>query len=84
MAHGFVRRDHAHIDHETPTGSLPTTAFTLANTPHGSSEHVYVNGLHLRRVAAGAGVNEYTISGAVITTGWTVAAGSIIWAHYRV
>jgi hypothetical protein len=50
---------------ETPSGSVngSNVTFTLANTPTGGTEEVYLNGLQQE---PGAG-NDYTISGATIT-----------------
>lgn len=48
---------------ETPGGSLPGTAFTLANTPTVGTEQVYLNGM-LQEPGAG---NDYTILTTAIT-----------------
>lgn len=63
-------------DNEVVAGSA--TTFTLANTPISGSQHVYGNG---QRLTPGAG-NDYTISGAVITTASSYSAGQIL-ADYR-
>lgn len=54
------------VTRETPTGVIngSNTTFTLANTPISGTEHVYISGVLME---AGAG-NDYTISGATITT----------------
>lgn len=73
----------------TNTGSAPSfveneivsgsgTTFTLANTPVALSVHVFALG---QRLTLGAS-NDYTISGAVITTANSWSAGAIV-ADYR-
>lgn len=61
---------------ESPSGSRPGVTFTLANTPVVNSEAVYwgagPGSLRLKRVGGAPTVNEYSISGAVITMGATV------------
>ncbi len=54
-----------HITREIPSGAINGTnvTFTLANTPVTGTEHVYLNGV-LQDEGA---LNDYTISGAVIT-----------------
>lgn len=64
------------VDNEIVAGS--GTTFTLASTPTSGSQHVYGNG---QRLTPGAG-NDYTISGAVITTANSFSAGQIL-ADYR-
>lgn len=64
------------VDNEIVSGS--GTTFTLANTPIVGSQHVYANG---QRLTPGVG-NDYTISGAVITTVGSYSAGSVL-ADYR-
>jgi len=53
------------ITRETPSGAVngSNTTFTLANTPVGGTEQVYLNGI-LQEPGSG---NDYTISGATIT-----------------
>jgi len=63
-------------DNEIVSGA--TNTFTLAHTPISGSQHVYGNG---QRLTPGAG-NDYTISGAVITTTNPFSAGQIL-ADYR-
>jgi len=71
---------HLHVDHEEISGT--GTAFTLANAPTADSEHLYMNTLRLRQVAATPGLNEYTISGASITLGFSKGAGDYFVADY--
>ena len=69
------------VDKEIPSGSINgvNTVFVLANTPVNGSEHVYINGILME---SGAG-NDYTISGATITTLEALAAGEKIRVSYR-
>lgn len=57
---------------EVPTGAINgvNTTFTLNATPVSGSERLYYNGMRLK---SGAG-NDYTISGATITTLWAPVA----------
>lgn len=60
------------------------TAFTLSRTPVTGSEVLTYNTLRLRRVASSPSVNEYTISGASVTLGFTKGAGDSLLADYDV
>ncbi len=64
------------VDNEIVAGT--GTAWTLASTPALSSQHIYGNG---QRLTPGIG-NDYTISGANITTALSWVAGSLL-ADYR-
>ena len=66
---------------ETPSGSVngSNTAFTLANTPLAGTEEVYINGI-LQDPGSG---NDYTISGATITTQFAPASGDKIRVSYQ-
>lgn len=66
----------SYADNEVVSGS--GTSWTLANTPTAGSQHVYANG---QRLTPGAG-NDYTISGATITTALSWSAGALL-ADYR-
>ena len=68
------------VTRETPSGLVngSNTTFTLANTPIAGTEEVFINGLLME---PGAG-NDYTISGAVITTLFTLQAGDKIRVSY--
>ena len=72
---------HDHVISEAPTGSGAT--WTLAQTPAVGTERVIVNGLEYRRVTAGPGVGEYSISGAVVTLGLPLTGADRIWADYQ-
>jgi hypothetical protein len=65
------------VDNEIVSGS--TTTFTLSQTPVAGTVHVYALG---QRLTPGAG-NDFTISGAVITTISSYPAGAIL-ADYQV
>lgn len=67
----------AFADNETPTGSIPGTAFTIAHTPITDSLRLYRNG-----VLQIEGTN-YTLTGANITMVNTVNAGNTFKAFYR-
>lgn len=69
------------VSKETPSGAVNgvNVTFTLANTPVAGSEEVFFNGM-LQDVGAG---NDYTISGAVITTLTALLAGEKIRVSYR-
>ncbi len=64
------------IYNEVVSGSA--TTFTLANTPAAGLYAVYANG---QRLTPGAG-NDYTLSGAVITTSQSWSAGAVL-ADYQ-
>lgn len=64
------------VDNEVVSGS--GTSWTLANTPLSGTQHIYGNG---QRLTPGAG-NDYTISGASITTANSYSAGAVL-ADYR-
>lgn len=66
---------------EIPAGAIngSNQTFTLANTPLSGKLEVFRNGV---LVQAGAGATEYTLSGAVITTGFTMVAGELLLASY--
>ena len=68
------------VTRETPTGAVngSNITFTLANTPVAGTEHVFINGLLME---PGAG-NDYTISGATITTLFTLQTGDKIRVSY--
>lgn len=68
------------VTRETPSGAVngTNTTFTLANTPVVGTEHVFINGLLME---SGVG-NDYTISGAVITTLFTLQVGDKIRVSY--
>lgn len=72
---------HLHVFHEALTGT-GTGPFTLANTPITGSERLHFNTLRLVRVAASPGLNEYTISGASITLGFSKQASDVFLADY--
>lgn len=66
-------------DAEVPSGSMPGTAFTLANSPSpAASLQLFWNGQLL--IAGGV---DYTLSGASITTVSTIGAGDTLIAWYR-
>lgn len=69
------------VDKEVPTGAIngANTAFTLANSPVASSEHVYLNGI-LQESGAG---NDYTISGVNITMLTAPLTGEKLRVTYR-
>ena len=69
------------VDKEIPSGSIngSNTSFTLANTPIGGSEHIYLNGM-LQESGAG---NDYTISGTAITFITAPLTGEKIRVSYR-
>lgn len=69
------------VDKEIPSGAINgvNTIYVLANTPVSGSEHVYINGI---LTESGAG-NDYTISGATITTLEPLAVGEKIRVSYR-
>lgn len=69
------------VDKEIPSGSINgvNTIYVLANTPVSGSEHVYINGI---LTESGAG-NDYTISGATITTLEPLAVGEKMRVSYR-
>jgi hypothetical protein len=62
-----------------PSGSVPGTAFSLANTPIAGTVHLFKNGARLR---VGAG-NDYTISGSSLTMALTVTSSDILLADYN-
>lgn len=64
------------VDNEVVSGS--GTSWTLSGTPISGSQHIYANG---QRLTPGAG-NDYTISGAVITTTNSFSAGQLL-ADFR-
>lgn len=64
------------VDNEIVTGS--GTSWTLAHIPLSGSQHIYANG---QRLTPGGG-NDYTISGAVVTTSLSWSAGTVL-ADYR-
>lgn len=68
------------VTRETPSGAVngTNTAFTLASTPIAGTEEVFINGLLME---PGAG-NDYTISGATITTLFVLQAGDKIRVSY--
>ncbi len=66
----------AFVYNEVVSGS--GTTFTLANTPIAGTQTIFANG---QRLTPGAG-NDYTISGAVITTANSWSAGTIL-ADYQ-
>lgn len=70
------------ITRETPTGAVngSNTTYTLANTPISGSESVFVNGL-LQESGAG---NDYTISGATITSLVVLQTGDKIRVNYMI
>jgi len=71
---------HTHVYGEELTGT--GTSFALANTPVVGSEVLWFNTIRQRRVVAAPSTNEYTISGASITTGMSKAAGDALVADY--
>lgn len=78
-----IEDDSYFVENETPSGTVngANTTFTLAATPNPSdSLRFYVNGQLLEQ---GAG-NDYTLSGATITTNTAPPTGSILIANYRV
>lgn len=64
------------VSNETPSGSVPGTAFSLASTPYGLQ--LYLNGQLMEPGAS----NDYTISGTAITMLFTVASGDKLRAYY--
>jgi len=68
--------------YETPA-FLGGVSYQLVAAPINNSSQVFVDGVELRRVVAGAAAGEYTIAGAIITLGFVLPAGSQIWAHYE-
>ena len=70
-------------DEETPAGTIngSNVTFTLANTPSGTSLHLYKNGI--RQIAGGS--SDYTLSGATITflAGNVPQTGDLLYADYR-
>ena len=64
------------VDNEIVSGS--GTSWTLAHTPTSGSQHIYANG---QRLIPGGG-NDYTISGATVTTTFSWSAGTVL-ADYR-
>lgn len=68
------------VTRETPSGAVngTNTTFTLASTPLVGTEEVFINGLLME---PGAG-NDYTISGATITTLFVLQAGDKIRVSY--
>jgi hypothetical protein len=72
---------HSHIYHEEISGT-GTGPFALANTPIAGTVEVYFNLIRLRQVGAAPGINEYTISGANITLGFSKAGGDYMTADY--
>lgn len=62
-----IPADHSHVYHEVLGDGLPGQVWDLDDTPQSGSERGYLNNFPLRRVVSGAGVNEYTISGAQVT-----------------
>ena len=75
---------HIDIVSDVLTGGEPTSTFTLSNTPIAGTEVLSMNGVRQRRVAAAPGVNEYTITGSLVTLGLTKGAGDFLVADYRV
>lgn len=73
------------VDNEFPDVTPGETTLALAVSPSLGSEHVYRRGKRLQRVDSGPAVDEYTISGNVITTGWVLLTTDVgrIWADYR-
>lgn len=69
------------VSKEIPSGAIngSNVTYTLANTPVGGSEEVFVNGVLME---SGAG-NDYTISGATITMLTALATGEKIRVSYR-
>lgn len=69
------------VDRETPAGTIngSNVTFTLANTPTGGSEHLYLNGI-LQDSGAG---NDYTISGLTITYLTAPVSGDKLRCSYR-
>jgi hypothetical protein len=66
-------------DQEVPSGTLPTTTFTLAHTPNpAASLTCFLNG-----VAQRAGGADYTLATATMTFGTTVPSGSTLVCNYR-
>lgn len=64
------------VANETPSGS--GTTFTLAHTPTSGTLKLYKNGARLQEGAS----NDYTLSGATITTNLTVASDDVLLADY--
>lgn len=74
----------AEVYNEVPTGAKPGTAFTLSQTPIAGTARPYLNGTRMRQVGGSPGKGEYTLSGAVITTGATVQTTDQLWVDYEV
>jgi hypothetical protein len=66
------------VFNEVPTGSMPGTSFTIANTPVAGTVTLYKNGLLLT-----PGVSQdYTISGTTITTNSSVKSNDRLLVNY--
>ncbi len=66
------------IFNEVPSGSVPGTVFTLANTPQVGTVQVFLNGL-LQQPGSG---KDYNIIGSTITFSKAVKTHNIILVHY--
>lgn len=66
------------VTRETPTGAVPGTSYTLANTPIAGTEQVFLNGI-LQEPGAG---NDYTIATNTITYLSTTVAGDKVRVSY--
>lgn len=81
---GVQYQNHDHVWHDIPTGLRPGTNFTLTLTPKLGSELVFLNNIQQHRVGSNPGINEYSISGKVITMGLTVDSTDVLEAHYEI
>jgi hypothetical protein len=63
--------------------STTGTSHTLANTPvNASSVMLWLNGQRLKRVTSGATSLQFSVSGATVTTGYSVTASDTLLASY--
>lgn len=67
------------VYNETPTVTHNSPTITLANTPIGGSQQVYLNGV---RQAPGAS-NDYTITGNTVTFNFNLKTNDVVLADYR-
>jgi len=70
-------------DEEVPSGARPTSTLTLANTPTTGSLNLFLNGTRMKKVGAGPGTNEFTLSGTTVTTWRAITSGDYLIANYR-
>ena len=63
------------------TGSTGTV-FVLTQPPTNNLILLVVNGLVCRRVGASPGVNQFTLAGSTVTTGFAITTADEIFAFY--